>query len=132
MSRHTHYPTPTRATTMWMWPWAAAIALALLVCDQFGVLHAPNARARSWFYERGFGECAVYAHESPSGGLVRISCERLSPAVPRIDLGGDGHDGAVAAIPKVGPGSERRGQQQQQSEQHEHSSSCDGCGHVEQ
>jgi hypothetical protein len=60
--------------------------LAVLQADQFGVLHAPHARARAWLYERGHGSAVVYAHDASTGTLVRTTAARLSPAVPRIQL----------------------------------------------
>lgn len=60
--------------------------LVVLQADQFGVLHAPPARARAWLYERGHGGAVVFAHDAATGALVRVTAARLSPAVPRIQL----------------------------------------------
>lgn len=79
--------------------------LAVLVVDQWGVLHAPSARARSWLYERGFGATAVFVHDAAGGGVVRTTAERLSPAVPLIHLGGaGGGEGKGAAATTAGGG----------------------------
>jgi hypothetical protein len=45
--------------------------LAILQVDQFGVCHAPQARARSWLHENGYGHVAVYAHNK-KGQLMRL------------------------------------------------------------
>lgn len=59
--------------------------LAMLQVDQWGVCHAPHARARAWLSERGYGGVVVYAHDR-SGALVRTTAERLAPAGPAIVL----------------------------------------------
>lgn len=59
--------------------------LALLQVDQYGVCHAPHARARAWLSERGHGGVVVFAHDR-SGALVRTTAERLAPAGPAILL----------------------------------------------
>ena len=59
--------------------------VVLLHCDAAGICHAPHALARSWYFERGFGDCAVFLHDA-GGALVRVTVEKLTPAVPRIAL----------------------------------------------
>lgn len=83
--------------------------LVMLVTDQYGTLHAPNARARSWLYERGFGATVVFAHDA-AGALVRVTADRLSPAVPAIALGSEsGGSGRVAPVLAVSGDATRSG-----------------------
>jgi hypothetical protein len=66
--------------------------LVVLHVDQLGICHAPHAKGRSWLYEQGYGDVAVYVHYHSGGGggggaaLHRTTVERLSPAVPLIAL----------------------------------------------
>jgi hypothetical protein len=71
--------------------------LVLLHVDNFGVCHAPHARARSWFSEYGFGPCFVFVHAAGGKGgvegaaeggarLLRTTLAHLAPEVPQIHL----------------------------------------------
>lgn len=56
----------------------------LLMADQFGVLHAPFARARSLLFENDFDELVVVAHDV-HGKLQRHTLAELVPACPKLD-----------------------------------------------
>eukprot|EP00927_Polykrikos_kofoidii_P072878 TRINITY_DN68950_c0_g1_i1.p1 TRINITY_DN68950_c0_g1~~TRINITY_DN68950_c0_g1_i1.p1 ORF type:complete len:480 (+),score=56.56 TRINITY_DN68950_c0_g1_i1:80-1519(+) len=51
----------------------------LLICDQWGVLHAPSAVGRSYLVERGFGNLSLLVHEEATGALQRLQCRDLLP-----------------------------------------------------
>mmetsp|Transcript_11628 Transcript_11628/g.40705 ORF Transcript_11628/g.40705 Transcript_11628/m.40705 type:complete len:383 (-) Transcript_11628:139-1287(-) len=60
----------------------------VLMADQFGVLHAPWARARSYLYEEDFDDCEVVAHDR-DGRLHRVTVATLVPEIPKFDWGGN-------------------------------------------
>lgn len=63
---------------------AAGVQPKLIVMsDQFGALHAPWARARSYLYEEGFDAAYVVAHDR-DGKLQKLTVEELVPECPRI------------------------------------------------
>lgn len=49
----------------------------LLVCDQWGVLHAPFAIGRSYLLEHGCGGVATLVHDGGSGKVLELPCEEL-------------------------------------------------------
>ena len=60
--------------------------VALLHVDQFGICHAPHAKARAWLHESGRGSTRVLVHNRSDGALAFVTAARLSPAVPMIAL----------------------------------------------
>merc|ERR1712151_713127 len=53
-------------------------AKLLLVCDAWGVLHAPFAVGRSYLLEHGFGDVAMMLHDAASGRLRSLNCSELA------------------------------------------------------
>lgn len=62
-------------------PWVAGGAEGepelLLICDQWGVLHAPSGAAREQLVAFGLGEVRLLVHQASSGELCGLRCMEL-------------------------------------------------------
>lgn len=60
-------------------PWAAGDdePQLLLLCDRWGVLHAPSAAAREYLVAFGLGELRIWVHKATSGELCEVRCKEL-------------------------------------------------------
>lgn len=57
----------------------------ILVCDQWGVLHAPFAVGRGYLVEHGFGDVALLVHDGESGELCELRCRDLVGGAVEIE-----------------------------------------------
>lgn len=62
------------------------VPLILLQTDQYGILQAPPAPARSWWQEFGQGEVIVPVHDRDTGAIAMHTFNSLAPAAPEIIL----------------------------------------------
>lgn len=66
-------------------PASEATPVAIVMVDQFGVLHAPFAQARSQLVERGYGHLTCLIHKI-DGTMAGVKCDDLLPS-PRSEDG---------------------------------------------
>lgn len=59
----------------------AATPVLMLQVDQFGILHAPSARARAYFFEYAFHDLEMPVHDS-DGKLKRVKVDQLVAESP--------------------------------------------------
>jgi len=50
----------------------------VVVCDQWGVLHAPFATGRSYLCEYGFDDVTILIHDADSGAICTLRCRELA------------------------------------------------------
>jgi cytidine deaminase len=54
----------------------------LLLCDQYGNLHAPFSKNRAWLLEKGFGDVKILIHSGPLGSIEVVEASSLLPLAP--------------------------------------------------
>jgi len=60
--------------------------LLILQADQFGILHAPFANARTYLFENNFNDVPILVH-TPEGKMVKTTISQLVPFNCRIAEG---------------------------------------------
>jgi cytidine deaminase len=68
--------TAAAATTMYVY---SSRPILLVMCDQFGICHAPVAMARSLLTEYGLGDLSIAVHNCEKGNIDLIRAEELMP-----------------------------------------------------
>lgn len=60
-------------------PWVVGAdkAALMLLCDQWGVLHAPSGSAREYLLGYGLGDLRLWVHQAESGELLDLQCKDL-------------------------------------------------------
>lgn len=61
--------------------------ILLIQVDQFGIAHAPFAKARAFLTEYGYGDCHVLVHNADATEMLDIQVKDLVPSAPDMDGG---------------------------------------------